>query len=303
TEAYLTAVHICRSLGLASVANFSFGGYTHAADGTGWESYCLSTVTGPGKAGHIIVAGAGTGTGEAIHSSWRTEAGASTEVNAHQESTATYNFWCASDAASPQYNDWLFEVFLDGEKVSEEFGANLIPNLWNNKKQITVTVEGAGDVRIRTTRFHSSNCKRASLLQLPGEILGSDTKCGDLGLAPNHCAKRPHLTLVKSNIDMYRFDCWIHQAQSDAKFLDHQDDMLVAEPAIFPQTLSVGLSKGQYSPDQNERGSKPDLLIEGDGPISFRLPEVAAQIAYLLAQDPTLDSETIRHQIISSLAA
>ncbi len=303
TEAYLTAVHICRALGLASVANFSFGGYTHAADGTGWESYCLSTVTGPGKSGHVIVAGAGTGTGDAIHSSWRTETGTSTEVNAYQASSATYNFWCAADAASPQFNDWLFEVFLDGEKIAEEFGANLIPNLWNSKKQITVTVEGAGNVRLRTTRFHSSKCKRPNMLQLSGNILGHDTSSGGSPLLNYHCAKKPHLSLVKSSIDMYRFDCWIHQAQSNAKFLDHQDGMLVAEPAIFPHTLSVGLSKGYYSPDQNERGSKPDLLIEGDGPISFRLPEVAAQIAYMLAEDHTLDSEAVRIQLISQLAA
>ncbi|MBX9693490.1 MAG: hypothetical protein K2Z81_13965, partial [Cyanobacteria bacterium] len=167
TEAYLTAVHICRTFGFNSVANFSFGGYTHAADGTGWESHCLSTVTGPGKPGHIVVAGAGTGTGAAIHSSWRTGAGETTEVNAYQKTTATYNFWCAADPNSSQFNDWLYELYFNGEKLTEEVGANLIPNLWNGRKQVTFNVHGEGYVMIRTSRIGTSG---GALSSLPGLV-------------------------------------------------------------------------------------------------------------------------------------
>ncbi len=300
TEAYLTAVHICRTFGLNSVANLSFGGYTHAADGTGWESHCLATVTGQGKSGHVVVAGAGTGTGASIHSSWRTDAGQTTEVHAQQKSTATYNFWCAAEETDPQYNDWLYELFLDGNKLTEEYGANLIPNLWNNRKQVTFHVPGAGHVMIRTTRFGKQSDQ---LLTAPGRIKSIIPDGASPNFAsPFHCAKSPLLSLIRS-ADTNRFDCWINQLECDATFLDHKDAMLIAEPAIFPHVFSVGLLKGEYSIDQHRLAAKPDLLIEGDGPISFRLPEITAEIASMLSEDPTMDVSAVRAQLWKTKAA
>jgi hypothetical protein len=51
TEAYLWAVELATARGMRSVANCSFGGYMHALDGTGWESFQLSKVSGAGKPG------------------------------------------------------------------------------------------------------------------------------------------------------------------------------------------------------------------------------------------------------------
>lgn len=294
TEAYLTAVHICKVAGLNSVANFSFGGYTHAADGTGWESFCLGSVTGPGKPGHIVVAGAGAGNGANIHSSWNTLPGQSTEVEAYQQSSATYNFWCGADANSPQFSDWLLEVFIDGRKIGEERGGDLIPNLWNNRRQVKFDIPGAAHVKIRTTRLDHGGNESSRLPRFAKEIIPENSGASS---RPFHCVKKPSLSLVKKQTDAFRFDCWINQFGCDAAFTDHKDAMLIAEPAIFPQVICVGLVKGEYSLDQDEFGAKPDLLIEGDGPISFRLPEIAAEIAEYLAEDPTLDSVAVRNRV------
>lgn len=296
TEAYLTAVHICRVLGLCSVANLSFGGYVHAADGSGWESHCLASVTGPGKPGHIVVAGAAAGNGHPIHASWRTEPGVVTEVHAIQESCTTYNFWCATDSSLSQANDWLLEVFLDERKIGEEFSADLIPNLWNNRKQVTFGVDGRGTVTIRTTRFWKADTRYGDLLAL------SSYGVGAMAERPFHCVKPSGLSTQQRRSDNLRFDCWINQTNCGAHFLDHKDPGFVAEPAIFPHVIAVGLIKGVYAPDQTEAASKPDLLIEGDGPISFRLPEVTATIAKLLAEDSSLDVVHVRNVVVSQAA-
>ncbi|HMO23098.1 MAG TPA: hypothetical protein PKC98_19220, partial [Candidatus Melainabacteria bacterium] len=54
TAAYSWAVELCRERGYNTVTNCSFGGYTHAMDGSGWEAPSLRQWTGPGKPGHII---------------------------------------------------------------------------------------------------------------------------------------------------------------------------------------------------------------------------------------------------------
>lgn len=297
TEAYLTAVHICRVLGMSSVANLSFGGYMHALDGSGWESHCLSSVTGPGKPGHIVVAGAASGNGHGIHASWRTEPGETTEVSAVQQSSTTYNFWSAADSTSHQANDWLLEVFLDGKKLGEEFSGNLVPNLWNNRKQVTFGVEGSGTVTIRTTRYWKADVRY-------GDLLALNAFCADsMAEQPFHCAKfSSPLTQQRKKVDNLRFDCWINQTNSGAEFTDHKDPMFVAEPAIFPHVIAVGLIAGLYAPDQAEATAKPDLLLEGEGPISFRLPEVTAAIAAFLAQDSSLDVVHVR-KIVTAQAA
>ncbi len=296
TEAYLTAVHICRILGICSVANLSFGGYVHALDGSGWESHCLSTVTGPGMPGHIVVAGAAAGNGHAIHASWRTEPGGTTEVRAIQESLTTYNFWSAADSSTSQANDWLLEVFLDGKKLGEEFGGSLVPNLWNNRKQVTFGVDGSGTVTIRTTRFWKADTRYGDLLAL------SEFGANSVLERPFHCAKPSGVSTPRKRVDNLRFDCWINQTNSGAQFLEHKHPMFIAEPAIFPHVIAVGLIAGLYSPDQAEPSAKPDLLIDGEGPISFRLPEITAAIASFLAEDPSMDVVRVRN-IVNSKAA
>jgi hypothetical protein len=267
TEAYRTAVAICRKRGLATVANLSFGGYTHAMDGSGWESHSLAQETGAGKSGHIVLAGASAGNGAAIHSSWSTQPGETTEVKAFQSCPTTYNLWCAADAGTPESNDWVLEAFLNGRLISREMSDNLAPNLWNNRKQVTIHVPGAGQVIFRTSRFFNNG--------------------GDFGR-------------VHSN---YRFDAWVVQSDCNAVFLDHKDVMSIAEPAIFPHVIAVGLKSGEYAANQAEPGAKPELLIDGGGPISFRLPEVAAKVAQMLSEDPALDVVAVRAKLSNKSAA
>lgn len=264
TEAYRTAVAICRERGLASVANLSFGGYTHAMDGSGWESHSLAQETGAGKPGHIVLAGASAGNGIAIHSSWTTAPAETTEVQAVQTGSTTYNLWCAADASKPEANDWVVEVFLDDRLVGREMSDHLAPNLWNNRKQVSVRVAGEGQVRFCVSRFFRA-----------------DTGFG--GIAAD-----------------LRFDCWVVESDGDAAFLDHKDVMSIAEPAIFPHVIAVGLKSGEYAANQDEPGSKPELLIDGNGPISFRLPEVAAKVAQMLSEDPALDVVAVRNKLIET---
>lgn len=263
TEAYRTAVAICRERGLASVANLSFGGYTHAMDGTGWESHSLAQETGAGKPGHIVLAGASAGNGAAIHASWTTAPAETTDVLAVQSCATTYNLWCGADGAAPEASDWVLEVFLNDRLVGREVSDHLAPNLWNNRKQVSMRVPGAGQVRFRISRFFRSDAGFGALAAI-------------------------------------RFDCWVVQSDCGAVFLDHKDVMSIAEPAIFSHVIAVGLKSGEYAANQNEPGAKPELLLDGNGPISFRLPEVAARVAQMLSEDPALDVVAVRNKLIEA---
>jgi hypothetical protein len=121
--------------------------------------------------------------------------------------------------------------------------------MWNQRQQLTFTVEGSGDVSFE---FFLSGGGTASV----------------------------------------RCDGWI---RSDAAwFHDYVDGRAVAEPAVFPEVVAVGLRLKNYSPDQFHAGSKPDVLLEGTGEISFRTPEVTAAVAQLMQRNPRLDSAGIR---------
>lgn len=257
TDAYLLAVDFLKEKGYSSVANFSFGGYTHAMDGTGWEAHSLRQAVGPGKAGHVILAGAGSGSSRSIHASWCTAGGEHTKVRVSQKTATTYNLWEGLKADSVnRTGDWKLEVFRDGVLAGYYEGSKIPLNFWNNRRQLTFHVAGAGEVVFRLSSFDSAGTERD-------------------------------------------FDCWINH-QDDACFLDHEDPMLIAEPAIFPEVVAVGLEAGSYASDQETLSSKPEVLLSGNGPVSFRLPEVVAEVAAWLLEDPSLDSEGVKDRLLQS---
>jgi hypothetical protein len=91
------------------------------------------------------------------------------------------------------------------------------------------------------------------------------------------------------------FECWL--ATGNARFLNHVDDTYIVEPAAFPSVIAVGLKAGSYAPNQENRDSKPDVLLDGGGPISFRLPEVTVKVARMLEADPSLDALQVKEML------
>lgn len=146
TEGYIWAVELCKQLGLTSVANCSFGGITHAADGTGWESHQLAQVTGAGQPGHVLVAASGPGDGRSVHASWLVEPGATKWVAARQTKSTSYNFW-----AGFAHQSWWLTARLNGDVVGRYEGSGLDGNMWNQRQQLTFDIEGSGDVSFELT--------------------------------------------------------------------------------------------------------------------------------------------------------
>lgn len=241
TEAYIWAVELCRRLGATSVANCSFGGIVHAADGTGWESHQLAQVTGTGKAGHVLVAASGAGDGRAVHASWFTQPGATTVLQVRQTGSTNYNFW-----AGAAHQEWWLVVRLNSKVVGEYQGAGLDSNMWNDRQQLTFFVDGSGDV---TFEF----------------ALGSAE-------APLRC------------------DCFCND---NGRFANYVDPRLVSEPACFPHVIATGLRFSSYGQGHSD-SNKPEMLVDGEGPISFRTPEVTMAAARILLANPTFDVDQVR---------
>jgi hypothetical protein len=84
-------------------------------------------------------------------------------------------------------------------------------------------------------------------------------------------------------------DIWTIDDES-SRFTTEQyvNKNVVSEPAVFANVIATGLQGGAYALDQELLGRKPDILIEGDGPISFRTPEVTARVAQLMAANAKL---------------
>lgn len=278
TEAYLAVVDFCKKRGYSTVTNCSFGGYTHAMDGTGWEAHCLRQVTGAGKPGHIVIAGAGAGTRRALHASWRTEPAAYTDVRAWQRQSTTYNFWCGAAGSEPESSDWSLEVSLNGQEVAQYSSQHITANIWNQRKQLTFTVEGEGLVVFRVCRF---SCDATDNGVEDGAIGSGDTR-----------------GFSAPSTDVHRFDMWINH-QDDAEFLDHVDETTIAEPAVFPEVIAAGLQSGSYAPNQADASAKPEILLPGEGPISFRLPSLVAMVARWLSLDPGLDVAAVKARLSS----
>ncbi|MCA9803035.1 MAG: hypothetical protein KC777_13785 [Cyanobacteria bacterium HKST-UBA02] len=253
TEAYLWAVDLLNKRGLASVTNCSFGGYTHAMDGTGWEAFSLGKVSGSGLPGHIVVAGAGAGDGRALRASLAVGTGSSEQVLCRQMESTTYNFWCRAPADSDAGRSWSLQVYLEGQQVFSQQAGEVPGNVWNGRQQSTFTIYGAGQVVFQVSRESGG----------------------------------PEPTW---------FDCYINH-QDQAVFLDHVNSSTIAEPAVFPGVIAVGLQKGSYCPGQTVPGAKPDVLLPGDGPVSFRLPEVTAAVAAWLCEEPGLDVDAVRARL------
>jgi len=251
TEAYLWAVRLCQLHGLASVANFSFGRVFHAADGTGWDAFQFAKVVGAGKPGHVIVAAAGPGDGRAAHGRFSAALNTATVVGVRQEETTSYNFWTkvASGSDEDQQDDWILEVWRQGQLVFRQDGAYVPVNFWNGRKQVQFSLEGEGNLSL--------------VVRL------KDGSSGERG-----------------------FECWL--ATGNARFLDHIDDTYIVEPAALPSVIAVGLKAGNYSSAQRLPGHKPDVLIDGGGPISFRLPEVVGKVRRILEDNPNLDALQVK---------
>ncbi len=141
-DAYVEAVELCRTRGYCTVANCSFGGYTHAMDGTGWEAHCIGQVTGPGRRGHIMVAAAGSGDGRADHSSVLALSGEESITRAFQEGDTLYNFW-AKDTCR-----WELTVLRDSTKLFTVSSDQVPANIWNGQRQQTFVVPGQGLVKL-----------------------------------------------------------------------------------------------------------------------------------------------------------
>lgn len=237
TEAYLWAVELCKRLGLGSVANCSFGGRSHAMDGTGWEAYQL----GKAGAGHIVVAASGAGNGRELHASWQAQPGKVVRLEAAQQAATEYNFW-----SGKSHQRWWLRVSLDGRVMNLFAGEGIPTNIWNDRQQLKFTVPGNGTVTF--------------------EFVIPETDA-----APLTC------------------DVWTVDDESSRFTTEqHVNKNVVSEPAVFANVVATGLRGGAYAIDQEVFGHKPDILIEGEGPLSFRTPEVTARVVQLLAADAKL---------------
>jgi hypothetical protein len=133
--------------------------------------------------------------------------------------------------------------------------------MWNARKQHTFTVHGEGYV------------------EFVMELFASGTT--DDGI----------------NEGALRFDVW---APSDmtATFLNRIDHELISEPACFSEVIAVGLRRGVYAADQTVVGAKPEVLLPGGEQISFRTPEVTAEVARMLRDaDGDLDVDEVRRRL------
>lgn len=255
-EGYLWARQLCENRGLTSVANLSFGGFAHAQDGSGWESFKLASAVGAPKVGHVLVAATGPGDGRAIHSSFT--ACANTVVRGFQRGTSTYNLWVDRNVpGNSERSDWHLMVKVNGREVAQHQGRFVSNNIWNDRQQLTFVVEGEGNFEF------------------------SITPVAELTAA--------------------RFDIFISQSQ-EACFYSHVDDELVSEPACLPHVIAVGLQSGSYGTCCVNGVSKPEIKLAGNGPISFRAPEVTALVASMLESDPTLDIAQVRQKLLAQFS-
>ena len=158
TEAYLWAVNLCKRNQLASVANCSFGTLTHAMDGGGWESSQLAQVTGPGKSGHVMIAGIGVGDGRAGHASFLLQPGESKSFYAGQEKNSEYNLWLGLGENHNFHCGYHVDVYHNGHQILYTNSNDLPRNMWNYRAQLMVRTNGGGIVEIKISRWDDPRC-------------------------------------------------------------------------------------------------------------------------------------------------
>jgi hypothetical protein len=156
---------------------------------------------------------------------------------------------------------WQLTVMLNGEELFTIDSRNVPRNMWNQRRQQTFTVRGEGRVEL---------------------VMHVDrTGTTDDGI----------------NEGALRFDVWAPSDMS-ALFLNRVDLTLISEPAIFSEVIAVGLRRGVYAENQTQEGVKPEVLLPGGEQISFRIPEVVAEVARMLrdsAED--LDVDLVRARL------
>lgn len=289
-EAYLWARQLCASRGFTSVANLSFGGYSHAQDGSGWESFKLASVVGSGNsigsgksvssahenpasanlAGHVLVAATGPGDGRGLHCSFT--ASENTVVHGYQGSTSVYNLWVdRSVSSSAQHCHWHLLVKMNGREVAQHQGRLIPRNIWNDRQQLTFVLEGEGNFEFSIT---------------PAS-------------APVASAQEPadRASAAYDAIATTRFDIFVAQG-ADACFFDHVDAEAISEPACLSQVIAVGLRTGSYGNCMVNGIAKPEVKLAGGGPISFRIAEVTALVASLLEADPAMNIAQVRQKVL-----
>jgi len=152
TEAYVWAVEQAKSRGMVSVANCSFGGVSHALDGTGWEAHQVSRCTGAGKPGHVLVAAAGTGDGRATHGSLTLLDGENKSFVADQDSDCEYNVWFGLNQIPPYGSRWQLEAWQNGAMVYSADSDSVPGNMWNGRQQLKFRLWGSSRVEIDVRR-------------------------------------------------------------------------------------------------------------------------------------------------------
>jgi hypothetical protein len=154
-EAYVWAVEYAKARGMVSVGNCSFGGVTHAMDGTGWEAFQVAKCSGPGKPGHILVAAAGTGDGRAVHGSLTLLAGEDKSFIADQDTDCEYNCWFGLGQEPPTDCRWHLDAWQNGQLMFSANSQDVPVNMWNQRQQLKFRLWGAARVVIDIKREHA----------------------------------------------------------------------------------------------------------------------------------------------------
>lgn len=151
-EGYVWAAELARARDMVSVANCSFGGVSHAMDGTGWESHQIARCSGPGKPGHCVVAAAGTGDGRAVHGALTVLSGENKSFIADQDTDCEYNCWFGLGQDLPENCRWQLEAWQNGQLVFSADSQSVPANLWNGRQQLKFRLWGAARVTIDIRR-------------------------------------------------------------------------------------------------------------------------------------------------------
>lgn len=157
TEGYTWAAELAQSRGMVSVCNCSFGGHTHAMDGTGWEAHQVGRFTGAGKPGHVIVAAAGFGDARPMRGSLKLLPGLSKTFLADQDGDCEYNFWFGLGQQELPVTGWALRASLNGQQVFAASSEQIPQNMWNGRQQLKFRIWGSGLAAIEVYQNEGGN--------------------------------------------------------------------------------------------------------------------------------------------------